>query len=168
MAYLHKSLNLSRTGTNIMLSFHTDTDTWHRYWELRYVEITIQYNFKGTGKGTTMAWEAIGSCPTPTVVSKLHVNILSHFSYSLFQSRSHWWYVWTRMHSSRMRTGRSLTVCWSLLPGGVSAPGRGSAPRGVCSQGGLLRGGLLPGGVSQHALRQTPPPLTESQMPVKT
>ena len=33
----------------------------------------------------------------------------------------------TRMHSSRMRTGRSLTVCWSLLPGGgVSAP-RGSA-----------------------------------------
>ena len=34
----------------------------------------------------------------------------------------------TRMHSSRMRTGRSLTVCRSLLPGGVcfrgvSAPG---------------------------------------------
>ena len=25
----------------------------------------------------------------------------------------------TRMHSSRMRTGRSLTVCWSLLPGAV-------------------------------------------------
>ena len=25
------------------------------------------------------------------------------------------------MHSSRMRTGRSLTVCCSLLPGGVSA-----------------------------------------------
>ena len=23
----------------------------------------------------------------------------------------------TRMHSSRMRTDRSLTVCWSLLPG---------------------------------------------------
>ena len=25
------------------------------------------------------------------------------------------------MHSSRMRTGRSLTVCWAVLPGGVSA-----------------------------------------------
>ena len=66
------------------------------------------------------------------------------------------------MHSSRMRTDRSLTVCWSLLPGGggllregclllggyllwgfwcrggVSAPGGAwsqgcvSAPRGVC------------------------------------
>ena len=53
------------------------------------------------------------------------------------------------MHSSRMRTGRSLTVCCSLLPGG-----RGSA----CSRGGvclvwggvcLVRGGCLPslGGV---------------------
>ena len=46
------------------------------------------------------------------------------------------------MHSSRMRTGRSLTVCCSLLPGGrcllrggVSALG-GSAPWvGVCSGG---------------------------------
>ena len=35
-----------------------------------------------------------------------------------------WAYSTTRMHSSRMRTGRSLTVCWSLLPGG-----------GVCSRG---------------------------------
>ena len=31
----------------------------------------------------------------------------------------------TRMHSSRMRTSRSLTVCQSLLRGGVSAPGGG-------------------------------------------
>ena len=78
------------------------------------------------------------------------------------------------MHSSRMRTGRSLTVCWRLLPG-VG----GSGPGGVRSRGGgLVRGGLLwgvsaprgvygprgvsaPGGlvVSQHALRQTPPPV---------
>ena len=43
----------------------------------------------------------------------------------------------TRMHSSRMRTGRSLTVCRSLLPGGggvcswgVSAPGGLSVPTG--------------------------------------
>ena len=35
---------------------------------------------------------------------------------------------WTRMHSSRMRTGRSLTVCWSLLPGGGGLPGWGGSP----------------------------------------
>ena len=71
------------------------------------------------------------------------------------------------MHSSRMRTGRSLTVCYSLLPGrGVSTPGEGvcllrgglllggsapgggvSAARGVCSQGCLLPGGCLFQGV---------------------
>ena len=87
----------------------------------------------------------------------------------------------TRMHSSRMRTGRSLTVCWRLLPGGggvcsgggMSAQG-GSAPRGVWSGVGLVWGdvcsrGSGPGGVvSQHALSQTPPLWTESQMPVKT
>ena len=36
----------------------------------------------------------------------------------------------TRMHSSRMRTGRSLIVCRSLLPSGVCSRG------GVCSLGG--------------------------------
>ena len=55
-----------------------------------------------------------------------------------------------------MRTGRSLTVCWSLLPGGVSAPGGG-----VCFRG----GGSAPGGISQHPLRQTPP--VDRQTPVK-
>ena len=46
------------------------------------------------------------------------------------------------MHSSRMRTGRSLTVCWSLLLGG----GMSGLEGGVCSQEG---GCLLPeGGVS--------------------
>ena len=92
----------------------------------------------------------------------------------------------TRMHSSRMRTGRSLTVCCSLLPGGgglLSALGGSvcsqgvSAPRGcllqgvstlgggVCSGGCLLQGVSAPGGwvsalggVSQNALRQTPSP----------
>ena len=29
----------------------------------------------------------------------------------------------TRMHSSRMRTGRSLTVCWRMLPGGLVGGG---------------------------------------------
>ena len=48
-----------------------------------------------------------------------------------------------RMHSSRMRTGRSLTVCWSVLPaGGVCSGGRG---RGM---GGLLRGGVCSRGGS--------------------
>ena len=44
----------------------------------------------------------------------------------------------TRMHSSRMRTGRSLTECCSVLPGGVLLG------RGGC----LVRGGfsLVPGG----------------------
>ena len=89
----------------------------------------------------------------------------------------------TRMHSSRMRTGRSLTVCWSQLPGevcslvgggcsqggvcsgGVYSGGRGSVSGGCLLLGGLLPrgGGLLPGGVcsgghvSQDALRQRPP-----------
>ena len=89
----------------------------------------------------------------------------------------------TRMHSSRMRTGRSLTVCRSLLPGGgggmhaswgvcmlwggLHVSGRVHASwGGACFLGGcMLPGGcVLPGGcmlprgvVSQHALRQTPP-----------
>ena len=62
----------------------------------------------------------------------------------------------TRMHSSRMRTGRSLTVCCSLLPGGVcllqgvfSLP-RGGLLRGVSAPGGSALGGCLlwGGGVS--------------------
>ena len=82
------------------------------------------------------------------------------------------------MHSSRMRTGRSLTVCCSLLPGwgvsgpggclvrgvggsgpggrGVSGPRRGSGPGGVSGPGGGWVC-LVWGGISQHALRQTPP-----------
>ena len=50
--------------------------------------------------------------------------------------------ITTRMHSSRMRTGRSLTICRSLLPGGVYA-----ARGGVCSWG-LLLGGVCSQGVS--------------------
>ena len=49
----------------------------------------------------------------------------------------------TRMHSSRMRTGRSLTVCCSLLPGGGVLHAGGVFPAGgVC----LVQGvGGLPG-----------------------
>ena len=48
------------------------------------------------------------------------------------------------MHSSRMRTGRSLTVCCSLLPGGFSLVPGG---RGVClvPGGSPCWGGGLPG-----------------------
>ena len=71
------------------------------------------------------------------------------------------------MHSSRMRTGRSLTVCRTLPPGRV-VPGGVCFSGGMCFWGGVLPrgcflGGLLSrrrcasGGVSQHALRQTPP-----------
>ena len=72
--------------------------------------------------------------------------------------RIKWEIFWTRMHSSRMRTGRSLTVCWSLLPGGgggLPGPGgsawsRGSAPRGGVpgwSGGAWSQGGCLVQGV---------------------
>ena len=50
-----------------------------------------------------------------------------------------------------------------LLLGGVCSWGGVSAPRGC-----LLQGVSALGVVSQHALRQTPPLLTESQTPVKT
>ena len=84
----------------------------------------------------------------------------------------------TRMHSSRMRTVRSSgrisgvsalgggCLLWGgvcsrrcllhigcLLPGGVYSRGC------VCSQGVYSGGCLLRGVVSQHVLRQTPPPV---------
>ena len=48
---------------------------------------------------------------------------------------------YTRMHSRRMPTGRSLTVFWSLLLGGCLLPG-GCLPPGVC----VCSGGCLPPG----------------------
>ena len=86
------------------------------------------------------------------------------------------------MHSSRMRTGRSLTVCRVYLvpgvylvlggvlsPGSVLSPGGELSPRGVpCSRGGVWYPGVPAQGVSapwgvvsQHALRQTTPPPCE-------
>ena len=70
----------------------------------------------------------------------------------------------TRMHSIRMRTGRSLTVCWSLLPGGVSAPW-GSALGGcllrvcVCVCVCLLGRVSAPGGVGIPACTEADPPM---------
>ena len=77
------------------------------------------------------------------------------------------------MHSSRMRTGRSLTVCGGggelvppsggdggggcLLPGGVP-PSRGCLLPGGCPSGGcLLPGGLLPGGGIPACTEADPP-----------
>ena len=84
------------------------------------------------------------------------------------------------MHSSGMRTGCSLTVCWHLLPGGGSARGGAWSRGGTWSRGdGLVPGDLLwgdllggicsggwsgPGGLSQHA---EPPPV-DRHTPVKT
>ena len=86
----------------------------------------------------------------------------------------------TRMHSSRMRTGRSLTVCCSLLSGwggwgvgclvqggawsggvclvrGVSAPGGVWSGGGVSGPGGGVSG--LGGGFPACTEADTPPPL---------
>ena len=56
----------------------------------------------------------------------------------------------TRMHSSRMHTSRSLTLCQSLLPTGVYLVlGVYLVPGGVLSPGGCLTlGGCLTWGVS--------------------
>ena len=89
------------------------------------------------------------------------------------------WYNWlcninifpTRMHSSRMRTGRSLTVCYSLLPGGGGVCSRGGAWSGGSPWGGgAWSGGVsaLGGWASQHALRQTPSPPVDRHTLVKT
>ena len=46
--------------------------------------------------------------------------------------------ITTRMHSSRMHTGRSLTICRSLLPGGgYLVPGGVLSPGGVSDPGGV-------------------------------
>ena len=64
------------------------------------------------------------------------------------QSSQHIFSVETRIHSSRMRTARLLTLSQHALPGGV--PTRGCTcpgvylPRGVCA---CLGGVYLPGGV---------------------
>ena len=68
------------------------------------------------------------------------------------------------MHSSRMRTGRSLTICRSLLPRGACFPGGCLLLGGVCSQGGYLlprgsasQGGLLPAGGIPACTEADPP-----------
>ena len=83
--------------------------------------------------------------------SLLSINQDQEQSYSLLVLK----FQFPRMHSSRMRTGRSLTVCRSLLlGGGVSALGgvysKGVSAWGVSALGGCLlrRGGFCSGGVS--------------------
>ena len=101
----------------------------------------------------------------------------------------------TRMHSRRMCTGRSLTICrsvlpgglcfpWGCFPGGVCFPGV-CASRGVCFPGeGVCfpgEGGVLPGGYPSIHWGRSPPPVnrmtdrcknitlaTTSLRPVKT
>ena len=78
------------------------------------------------------------------------------------------------MHSSRMRTARLLPVSPSIhCTGGVSAMGSVCYVQcywgclllaAVSSAGLLLVGGSATGDVSQHALRQTLPPLPCEQI----
>ena len=72
----------------------------------------------------------------------------------------------TRMHSSRMHTGRSLTVCWSLLPGGcllwgVSAPGGCLVRGGSAPGGGVCSWGVYP---SMHWVRHPSPLWTDTRL----
>ena len=61
--------------------------------------------------------------------------------------------ILTRLHSSRMRTARALTISPSMLCAvGVSAPGRSVCSRGVCSRG-VCSWGVYP---SMHWGRQPP------------
>ena len=87
------------------------------------------------------------SCTCHTVSTKISGDKLSSWN-RLFMVIDP--IVKTRMHSSRMRTGRSLTVCCSLFPGGgggVFLPaggGGGSLP----GPGGVLC--LVPGGSPEN------------------
>ena len=76
----------------------------------------------------------------------------------------------TRMHSSRMRTGRSLTICWRLLPGGGCLLPGGLVPWGLSGPRGVwFWGASAPGGIPACTEADTVPTLwTESQTPVKT
>ena len=131
---------------------------------------------------------------TTVILYILFITILLFINTKKLQQRPLMIQNKTRMHSSRMRTSRSLTVCCSLLPGGgcllwgvgllpgggvclvwgvclvrggLVPGGGGSGPGGVglvlgvcLVRGGLVWGGLPGrGGVSQHALRQTSPPV---------
>ena len=94
----------------------------------------------------------------------------------------------TRLHSSRKRTARALTVSPSMLcvrggvclvPGGawyqgdVPGPGGYIVPGGCMVLGGVPgpEGCLVPGGgvvvVSQHALRHNPPPREQNDKQVQ-
>ena len=93
------------------------------------------------------------SCP---VLTK---DIVIQISYRNIRSNLHA----TRMHSSRMRTGRSLTVCQVCVCVCVCQRGGGCAGGG-CQRRGVPEGWSGPMGegvvvVSQHAPRQTPPPV---------
>ena len=58
------------------------------------------------------------------------------------------------MHSSRMRTGHSLTVCWGLLPGWCAGEVPGGVPEGgvagVCARGGVPEECVPEGGVPER------------------
>ena len=92
-----------------------------------------------------------------------------------------YWLMWyliltqyqTRMHSSRMCTGRSLTVCWESASRGVSAPEgcllqEDLLPGRCLLWGGSAPWGSTPGGWYPSMHWGRPPLWTESQTRVKT
>ena len=112
----------------------------------------------------------------PDAIWLIILHLKDHFS--LLDGIRHWSDDWTRMHSSRMRTARLLTVSRStpwgwgcsasrsvLHPEGVCTQGR-SASRRVCIQ---VRWAEIPSYVICDACSEdNPPPPVDRQTPVKT
>ena len=94
---------------------------------------------------------------TSTIFTKTHQDLVCRSNWAPKWKVLPSWkdFVNTRMHSSRMRTGRSLTVCrgggFSLAPGGSPCRGSLPAPGGLPALGSPCRGVFsLPGGVSPY------------------
>ena len=136
---------------------------------LQFNLIQSEWNWRWKSKEQEVFWSNICKISFPFNPFKSSLQILNApFNVTFFQWFAKQFSI-TRMHSSRMRTARTLTVSPSMLQGGWSAAGGGLLLGGclllggVCSQGVSAAGRVsAPGGlVSQHAVRQTPPLWTE-------
>ena len=86
----------------------------------------------------TMQFTGFSFCPLPHSIKSYNIVLNVQHNLGLLSL--------TRMHSSRMRTGRSLTVCRSLLRGGCTqSQGCTQSHRGCTQSGGVLS----PGGCTQ-------------------
>ena len=108
----------------LLLPFYTDSKCFAPFCYLFYID--TDYYYKGILESSRLISATL-------------------FLFTVDQQEPNLNVLETRMHSSRMRTGRSLTVCCSLLPGGgvVCLVRGGVLPAGgVC----LVQGGVLPAG----------------------